>query len=128
MTPHLPTQPAASRRQLLRVSAAGVLAAAAGATVASRAAAQNPIPPTAQAIMDHPRYAPSRWFLYVADRATGDPLYNLNGGDLVLPASTTKLWSTGAALDAYGPDFRFETPVYRRGQVTDQGDLTGDLV
>src|SRR5207237_478736 len=33
-----------------------------------------------------------------------------------------------AALDAYGPDYRFETPVYRRGTVDGQGGLQGDLI
>ncbi|HEY2207336.1 MAG TPA: D-alanyl-D-alanine carboxypeptidase/D-alanyl-D-alanine-endopeptidase [Pseudonocardia sp.] len=85
------------------------------------------LPAAATDVMRGPRYALSRWFAYLADRATGAPLYDLNGGDLVLPASTTKLWSTAAALDTFGPDFRFETPVYRRG--TTAGDqLTGDLV
>ena len=32
-----------------------------------------------------------------------------------------------AALTAYGPDFRFQTPVYRRGDVVD-GALDGDLI
>jgi len=78
--------------------------------------------------MGAPRYSIARWFMYLADRATGEPLYSLNGDDLVLPASTTKLWSTAAALDAYGPDFRFETPIYRRGVVNAAGELEGDLI
>ena len=77
--------------------------------------------------MQGPRYAGSRWYVHVSDRATGAALYELNADQLVLPASTTKLWSTSAALDTFGTDFRFETPVYRRGEV--QGDeLRGDLV
>jgi D-alanyl-D-alanine carboxypeptidase/D-alanyl-D-alanine-endopeptidase (penicillin-binding protein 4) len=79
------------------------------------------------AIMQRPRYATSRWFVYLADRASGDVIYDLNGADLVLPASTTKLWSTATALDTFGPDFRFETPVYRRGAIQG-GTLDGDLV
>jgi serine-type D-Ala-D-Ala carboxypeptidase/endopeptidase (penicillin-binding protein 4) len=78
-------------------------------------------------VMQGPRYAGSRWFVHVSDRATGAPLYELNADQLVLPASTTKLWSTGAALDTFGPDFRFETPVYRRGPVQG-GELQGDLI
>ena len=87
-----------------------------------------PLPAAVQSLMDAPQYRNARWGLFVADRATGAPLYDLNGGALILPASTTKLFSTAAALDAYGADFRFETPVYRRGTVDGQGALQGDLV
>jgi D-alanyl-D-alanine carboxypeptidase/D-alanyl-D-alanine-endopeptidase (penicillin-binding protein 4) len=86
-----------------------------------------PLPDAALTVMQGPRYASSRWYVHVSDRATGAPLMELNADQLVLPASTTKLWSTAAALDTFGPDFRFETPVYRRGSV--EGDeLRGDLV
>src|SRR3954454_6143082 len=85
-----------------------------------------PLPDAALTVMQGPRYALSRWYVHVSDRATGAPLQELNADQLVLPASTTKLWSTAAALDTFGPDFRFETPVYRRGSV--EGDeLSGDL-
>ena len=43
----------------------------------------------------------------------------------VRPASTTKLYSVAAALDALGKDYCFETPVYRRGTVDAEGSLGG---
>jgi D-alanyl-D-alanine carboxypeptidase/D-alanyl-D-alanine-endopeptidase (penicillin-binding protein 4) len=64
----------------------------------------------------------------VADRATGQALQELSPDAMVLGASTTKLYSTAAALDAYGADYRFETPVYRRGALDAQGMLHGDLI
>jgi serine-type D-Ala-D-Ala carboxypeptidase/endopeptidase (penicillin-binding protein 4) len=86
-----------------------------------------PLPDAALTVMQGQRYAVSRWYVHVSDRATGVPLLELNADQLVLPASTTKLWTTAAALDTFGPDFRFETPVYRRGSI--EGDeLRGDLV
>jgi len=121
-----------SRRAFLHASAGGAVVLAASACTTSAAvgtaAAEVPGPPAAaQAVMDGPRYAISRWFLHVSDRETGEALMELNADQLVLPASTTKLWSTAAALDTFGPGFRFETPVYRRGTLA--GDtLTGDLV
>lgn len=123
-----------TRRAFLRTAAGGVLVTAAAGCTAAPAPTATPagdppaaLPPDATAVMQGPRYAISRWFVHASDRASGEVLQELNGGDLVLPASTTKLWSTAAALDTFGPDFRFETPVYRRGTV--QGDeLTGDLV
>lgn len=131
---------APSRRAFLRASAGGAaVLAAAGCTATtitppapppptgSAPAAPVPLPPAATEVMRGPRYAISRWFAHVSDRVTGEELVALNSGDLVLPASTTKLWSTACALDTFGPDFRFETPVYRRGTLA--GDvLRGDLV
>ena len=108
--------------------AARALAAGPGGERAGGAGAAPgpaPLPPAIRELMAGPQYRNARWSLYVADRATGEPLYDLTGGELVLPASTTKLFSTAAALDAYGPDFRFETPVYRRGAVDGQGALPG---
>src|SRR5205807_1643268 len=87
--------------------------------------AARPLPAEIQAVMNRPKYRSSRWGLFVADRATGAVIYDLNGGDLIIPASTTKLFAAAAALDAYGADYRFETPVYRRGTVHPNGELRG---
>jgi D-alanyl-D-alanine carboxypeptidase/D-alanyl-D-alanine-endopeptidase (penicillin-binding protein 4) len=120
-----------TRRAFLGTAAGGAVAlTGVGACTTSSSGAppgQGGVPPAALEIMRRPRYATSRWFVHAADRATGETIHDLNGGDLVLPASTTKLWSTAAALDTFGPEFRFETPVYRRGTVQG-GTLDGDLV
>jgi D-alanyl-D-alanine carboxypeptidase/D-alanyl-D-alanine-endopeptidase (penicillin-binding protein 4) len=86
------------------------------------------LPPEIRAIMEHPLYRYARWSIYVADLATGAPLYDYQGRELVVPGSVTKLFPGAAALDAYGADYRFETPVYRRGAVDGQGALQGDLI
>ena len=99
---------------------------AAGASLPQ--AATEPLPPGIQAIMDGTRYRTGRWGLYVADRANGQALHELNPDAMVLAASTTKLYSTAAALDAYGADYRFETPIYRRGALDAAGVLQGDLI
>jgi D-alanyl-D-alanine carboxypeptidase/D-alanyl-D-alanine-endopeptidase (penicillin-binding protein 4) len=78
--------------------------------------------------MAKPIYQNSQWEIYVADLNTGAPLYDFNGRDLVVPGSVTKLFIGGAALGAYGPDFRFQTPIYRTGAVDAQGNLSGDLI
>src|SRR5439155_1562730 len=44
-----------------------------------------------------------------------------------IPASVTKLYSCAAALVFLGPDYKFETPVYRRGPVVEHR-LQGDLI
>ena len=73
-------------------------------------------------------YRHAFWGIGVADGATGEILYNLNGDKLFPPASTTKLWSCAAALDAYGPDYRFITPVVRRGEINPEGVVDGELI
>jgi D-alanyl-D-alanine carboxypeptidase/D-alanyl-D-alanine-endopeptidase (penicillin-binding protein 4) len=98
-----------------------------GRALASQAGLQ-PLPPEIRAIMDHPLYRYARWSIYVADLATGEPLYDHQGREWVVPGSVTKLFPGAAALAAFGPDYRFETPVYRRGAVDGQGALQGDLI
>jgi D-alanyl-D-alanine carboxypeptidase/D-alanyl-D-alanine-endopeptidase (penicillin-binding protein 4) len=72
-------------------------------------------------------YKHAHWGLLVSDQVTGEVVYEHNADKLFAPASTTKLYSVATALDALGPDFRFETPIYRRGEV-DSGTLNGDLI
>ena len=64
---------------------------------------------------------------FVVDAATGERLYAHHERARLLPASTMKVVSTSAALAAFGPDFRFHTPVRLEG--TQLGNLfLGDLV
>jgi serine-type D-Ala-D-Ala carboxypeptidase/endopeptidase (penicillin-binding protein 4) len=80
------------------------------------------------AVMNQPRYATcTQWGIYAADRETGEAVYDLNSVQRFVPGSTTKLFPAAAALTAYGPDFRFQTPVHRRGDVVD-GALDGNLI
>lgn len=97
------------------------------ATPVAEAAGQA-LPPEILAIIEQPNFAFSRWGIHVQDRDTGDVIYDLNGSQRFLAASTTKLYSTAAALHAYGADFRFETPVYQQGEVDADGVLAGDLI
>jgi PBP4 family serine-type D-alanyl-D-alanine carboxypeptidase len=55
-------------------------------------------------------------------------LYARNANVLMVPASTTKLLTTGTSLALLGPNFRYTTPVYRTGPIDGQGVLHGDLV
>jgi D-alanyl-D-alanine carboxypeptidase/D-alanyl-D-alanine-endopeptidase (penicillin-binding protein 4) len=80
-----------------------------------------------ESVINGPDYKQARWGILVVDAQTGKTLYEHNADRLFLPASTTKLYSCATALDALGPDYRFETPVYRRGDVKD-GKLRGDLI
>ena len=105
-----------------------ILGAAALASVPGLAAGPVPtLPPEARKVVDEAKYRNARWGLHVADLKTGEVLFDWNGDQRFLGASTTKLWAGAAALDAYGPDYRFTTPVYRTGPV-EGGTLNGNLV
>lgn len=128
-----------SRRAALGgvVGGAAAMIAAPAVSAASAAAAQTatpapvssgePLPPEILDIIEQPKYRFARWGIHVADQATGEPIYDIRGNERYLAASTTKLFPTAAALHAYGPNYRFETPIYRQGEVTD-GTLRGDLI
>src|SRR5262244_2049130 len=95
--------------------------------IGTRLYAEENLAQRIEAVTNGPDYKQARWGILVVDAQTGKTVYEQNADKLVLPASTTKLYSCAAALDALGTDYRFETPVYRRGEVKD-GKLTGDLV
>lgn len=82
------------------------------------------------AVMDGPDYKHAHWGALFVDAKTGDPVYARNPDMLFSPASVTKLYSCAAALVALGPDHRFVTPVYRRGEMSEvsPGTLRGDLI
>ena len=85
------------------------------------------VPESIQEIMDKPRYENATWSLLVSDVESGETFYSLNPDQMSLTGSTRKLFSVGMALDALGADHREETPVYRMGEVGDDGMLNGDL-
>ena len=80
-----------------------------------------------EAVTAQPQYKHAHWGILFVDLEKGNVLYEHNADKLFVPASTTKLFTVATALDALGPDYRFETPVVRRGELK-EGTLTGDLV
>jgi D-alanyl-D-alanine carboxypeptidase/D-alanyl-D-alanine-endopeptidase (penicillin-binding protein 4) len=133
----LPIRGLSRRAVVARLGSSGLAAALAvrgaaaveaqDATPVTKAAAA-PLPAAITAIIEAPRYALARWGIYVADRQTGEAIYDLRGDERFLAASTTKLYPGAASLEAYGPDYQFETPVYRTGAVEADGTLAGDLI
>ena len=73
-------------------------------------------------------YRHANWGLLALDIESGKTVYELNAGKMFCPGSTVKLFTVAAALDAFGIDYRFKTPVYQRGKVTPSGELKGDLI
>lgn len=80
------------------------------------------------AVIEAPEFKTAHWGILVVDLQSGAVVYEMNPDRLFAPASVTKLFSVATALDAFGPDYRFETPVYARGEVNAGGELLGDLI
>lgn len=80
------------------------------------------------AVIHAPEYKQAHWGILVTDLSDGRTVYELNADWLFAPASVTKLYSVAAALDALGADYRFETPLVRRGEIDKDGQLRGDLI
>ncbi|HEV3004415.1 MAG TPA: D-alanyl-D-alanine carboxypeptidase/D-alanyl-D-alanine-endopeptidase [Pirellulales bacterium] len=98
------------------------------AAPAAVARANDTLAERIEAVTHGTPYQASHWGLLFVDLGTGETVYQRDADKLFAPASVTKLFSVATALDALGADYRFETPLYARGEVDEQGRLQGDLV
>lgn len=80
------------------------------------------------AIRQQPEYQRAHWGVVVQTQETPPrTLYEHQSQQFFIPASTTKLLTTAAALVELGPDYRLRTTVYQRGRrlyLVGQGDPT----
>ena len=67
------------------------------------------------------------WGAMVTEVSTGDTLFMRNVEHSFMPASVTKLFTTAAALDQLGPDYRYVTQLYADGPQISHA-LQGNLV
>jgi D-alanyl-D-alanine carboxypeptidase/D-alanyl-D-alanine-endopeptidase (penicillin-binding protein 4) len=81
-----------------------------------------------EAVLTTPGFQNGQWGVLVVDRKTGQTIYERNADKLFAPASVTKLFSTAVALLELGPNYRFQTPLLRRGEVDPKGVLHGDVI
>lgn len=91
-------------------------------------AKESPLAAKIHELTRAPHYRHAHWGMLFFDLNTGEVLHQENADKLFAPASVTKCFTVATALDALGADYRFRTPVYRRGDVTDAGELKGDLI
>lgn len=96
--------------------------------VPAMSSAADKLSPLISELFRAPEYKQAHCGCLVIDLETGATIYELNADKLFAPASTTKLYSCAAALDALGASYRFATPVHRRGEVDSGGRLKGDLI
>lgn len=89
--------------------------------------ATQPLPENMRTVMQQARYQNAQWWIEVKDLQTQETIYQLNTNHLLMPASVTKLFSTAAAVNVLGNDYRFKTPVYFVGQQKEDV-LNGNLI
>lgn len=68
------------------------------------------------------------WGIEVADRETGESVFELNGDHFFTPASNAKVVTTALALATLGGDYRFHTTLESKAAIGSDGRLSGDLV
>lgn len=86
------------------------------------------IPDDITAVFNKPLYNDSTWALTVVDMESGNVIYDLRSDQNLYAGSLRKLFTMGEALVALGSNYTFRTPVYRQGEITGDGILTGDLI
>ncbi|MEI8137651.1 MAG: D-alanyl-D-alanine carboxypeptidase/D-alanyl-D-alanine-endopeptidase, partial [Bacteroidota bacterium] len=65
----------------------------------------------------------------VLDAKSGEVVSELNSHQYVIPASTLKVITTGAALGTLGPTFRYSTKIFYTGSFNKEtGVINGDLI
>jgi D-alanyl-D-alanine carboxypeptidase/D-alanyl-D-alanine-endopeptidase (penicillin-binding protein 4) len=67
------------------------------------------------------------WGAIVVSLTRGDTLFTRSPDALMQPASTLKLFTTGLALDRFGPNYQLGTDVLRDGDLSPDGTLHGNL-
>jgi D-alanyl-D-alanine carboxypeptidase/D-alanyl-D-alanine-endopeptidase (penicillin-binding protein 4) len=79
------------------------------------------------ALLDQPKFASARWGARIIT-TEGGVVFERDMDKFFMPASNMKLYTSAAALDAFGPDFKIKTSVYATRPVGKNGVLKGDLI
>jgi len=67
------------------------------------------------------------WGAIIVSLSRGDTLFSQNADAMLQPASTLKMYTSAVALDRFGPDYRFRTPVLRDAPIESDGSVGGNL-
>ncbi len=78
-------------------------------------------------LLNDDQYQNAIWAVKVVDLETEKILFEQDAEKSLMPASNAKLYTTAAALDLLGPEYRYETRLYRDGPI-ENGVLKGNLI
>lgn len=67
------------------------------------------------------------WGILVADRDSGETLYELNADHFFTPASNAKIFTSSLAFATLGPSYQFRSTLESKAQLAADGHLHGDL-
>ena len=84
------------------------------------------LPSAINTIINHPQFSRVRWGILVKKLSSAETLYSQDANKYFIPASNMKLFTTAAALQQLGADFRIRTSIYDEGngvlRVVGRGD------
>jgi len=111
----------------LCLSATSALAQASGQEAVAKPKNLAELQSRIAALLDDPKFAAARWGVLI--KAGRDKIvFERDADKSFMPASNMKLYTTAAALDAFGPEFKIRTSVYAARPVSKGGSLRGDLI
>ena len=89
---------------------------------------ENPWIARVDSVTGEKGYRHGQWGMLVVDKESGSVVFERNADELFCPASVTKLFTTATALNQFGAEYRFETPVVHTGAIDKNGKLDGNLI
>ncbi|MEW5975794.1 MAG: D-alanyl-D-alanine carboxypeptidase/D-alanyl-D-alanine-endopeptidase [Acidobacteriota bacterium] len=79
-------------------------------------------------VLNQPQFDAGFWGVHIVALKTGEVLFSSSAQKRFIPASNMKLLVAAAALDTWGPEFRFQTEVCLEGRLDPDGKALGNIV
>lgn len=115
------------KAKAILAAAAALLLAAAAPSAAKDRSGSGGLQGAIDRVVDRSVFAGAFWGIEVRSLKSGKVLYARNAEKNLKPASTLKLVTTAAALDAFGPDLRLRTTLETAGRRDAMGRILGDV-
>ncbi len=97
------------------------------ASIPAQAQAPDGLTRVCNEIKRYDAFANGQVAFLAIDTKTGEEIIGYNQDMSMVPASNTKLFSTAAALELYGPDYTYSTDLLYTGDIVD-GTLNGNII